>query len=255
MSQATRRDFLAATAATAAGLMGAPRAFSADAPSEKPAPATKPFKTTLHKAKIIGKVDEAALQPLKDAGFEGVESTAIVSESEAAKGRAIAEKMGMRVHSVLRGWAEFNSLDAAKVAESIQITANALKAASGYGADAVLTVPCRVGGLAMPEPWEFKIEFDEKNGHVKKVVEGDNSKYRDYIEAHNHSIDSSIEAVKQLIPVAEKANVIIALENVWNNLWVQPAIFTHFVSSFKSPWVKAYFDIGNHVKYVHRKSG
>jgi hexulose-6-phosphate isomerase len=37
---------------------------------------------------------------------------------------------------------------------------------------------------------------------------------------------------------------------VWNNLWVKPALFKHFVASFQSPWVKAYFDIGNHVKYA-----
>ena len=44
--------------------------------------------------------------------------------------------------------------------------------------------------------------------------------------------------------------MVIALENVWNNLWVTPPVFKHFVSSFQSPWVKAYFDIGNHVKYA-----
>jgi hexulose-6-phosphate isomerase len=49
--------------------------------------------------------------------------------------------------------------------------------------------------------------------------------------------------------LAEKCGVVIALENVWNNLWVRPAVFRHFVASFQSPWVKAYFDIGNHVKY------
>jgi len=31
---------------------------------------------------------------------------------------------------------------------------------------------------------------------------------------------------------------------------VRPDHFQNFVASFKSPWVKAYFDIGNHVKYV-----
>jgi hypothetical protein len=41
-----------------------------------------------------------------------------------------------------------------------------------------------------------------------------------------------------------------AMENVWNNLWVQPAPFQNFVASFRNPWVKAYFDIGNHVKYA-----
>jgi hexulose-6-phosphate isomerase len=102
----------------------------------------------------------------------------------------------------------------------------------------------------MPEPWEFDIEFDEKTGHVLRVVKGDNTPYKDYIEAHNHAIDTSREAVKRLIPVAEKTGVIIALENVWNNLWVKPAIFAHFVKSFDHPMVRAYFDIGNHVKYA-----
>jgi hexulose-6-phosphate isomerase len=44
--------------------------------------------------------------------------------------------------------------------------------------------------------------------------------------------------------------VVIALENVWNNLWVKPALYKHFIASFANPWVKSYFDIGNHVKYA-----
>ena len=44
---------------------------------------------------IVGEVTEAALEPLKTAGFEGVETTHICPEAEAAKGRANAEKLGM----------------------------------------------------------------------------------------------------------------------------------------------------------------
>ena len=126
----------------------------------------------------------------------------------------------------------------------------ALKACAGYGADALLVVPCRVGGMPMPQPWEFDIEFDDKTGHVKRVVAGDNGPYQKYIEAQNHATDASRKAVQKLIPVAEKAKVVIALENVWNNLWVKPAFFTHFIASFQCPWVQCYFDIGNHVKYA-----
>jgi hexulose-6-phosphate isomerase len=104
--------------------------------------------------------------------------------------------------------------------------------------------------MAMPEAWEFQIEFDEKTGHITKVVAGDNEKYKAYIEAHNQAVDGSIAAVRKLIPVAEQTKVVIALENVWNNLWVKPAYFKSFVASFQNPWVKAYFDIGNHVKYA-----
>ena len=261
----SRRTFLAAAAtATAAVLRAArsgpvagdgdrpttgPTTGPATGPTTGPADGGPPFKTTLHRAMIIGAVDEAALSRLRDAGFEGVESTAIVPEADAARARAVADRLGMRVHSVLRGWAEFNSPDPAKVAESVARTEAALRAAAAYGADAVLTVPCRIGGMPMPEPWEFRVEFDETTGHVTKVVDGDNGPYRAYIDAHNHAIDTSTEAVKRLIPTAERAKVVIGLENVWNNLWVKPAIYRHFVASFGSPWVKAYFDIGNHVKY------
>ncbi len=208
------------------------------------------FRGRLHRAMIIGEVKEEALKPLKDAGFEGVETQHICSESEAAQGRAVAEKMGMRIHSVLRGWMEFNSTDEKKVEDSLEKTRMALRAAKAYGADAILLVPCRIGGMPMPEAWEFNIEFDPKNGHISRVAAGDNSKYDAYIKAHNQATDTSRAAVEKLIPLAEELKVVIGLENVWNNLWVKPDIYANFVSSFKNPWVKSYFDIGNHVKYA-----
>jgi hexulose-6-phosphate isomerase len=102
----------------------------------------------------------------------------------------------------------------------------------------------------MPEAWEFEIAFDKTSGHVSKVVSSDNSKFEAYIKAQNQATDTSRAAVEKLIPVAEECKVIIALENVWNNLWVKPDLFQNFVASFSNPWVKAYFDIGNHVKYA-----
>ncbi len=60
----------------------------------------------------------------------------------------------------------------------------------------------------------------------------------------------SRKALDKLIPVAEKTGVVIALENVWSNLWVLPKLFAHFVRSFQCPWIQSYFDIGNHVKYA-----
>ncbi|HEY3321192.1 MAG TPA: sugar phosphate isomerase/epimerase family protein [Planctomycetota bacterium] len=236
----TRREFLAASAALGLGLATSGGAKAEDAK----------FKTTLKKACIVGRPTEAALKGAKDAGYDGVESTDCgVPAEEAPKCREIAEKMGMKIHSVLRGWMEFNSKDPAKVSSSIAAVEQSLKAAQGYGADAILLVPCRIGG-PMPDAWDFKIEFDDKTGHLKKVVDGDNDKFKAYMEAHDWATDSTREAVKKLIPVAEQCKVVIALENVWNNLWVKPEIAKWLVSSFDSPWVKAYFDIGNHVKYA-----
>lgn len=164
--------------------------------------------------------------------------------------RKMADGLGMKIHSVLFGWANFNSPDPAVVDKDIAAMETCLRAAQAYGADAVLLVPCRTGVTPIPQPWEFDIEFDEKTGHVKRVVAGDNAKYQAYINAQNQATDASRKAVERLIPTAEKCGVVIALENVWNNLWVKPALFANFIASFNNPWVKCYFDIGNHVKYA-----
>ena len=243
-SSISRRGFLACSTILTAGFNLGQGSSFVRAQVGEPS-----FKTKLSKALIVNKPAQAELESMKAAGFDGVEA-GIVSPSEAEACRKVADQAGMKIHSVLRGWAEFNSPDQAKVDASFQQTVAALQAAQAYGAAAVLLVPCRIGGMKMPQPWEFLIDFDEKTGHLNKVVVGDNTPYADYLAAHNRATDTSQEAIKRLIPIAEKTGVVIALENVWNNLWVKPAVFRHFVASFQSPWVKAYFDIGNHVKYA-----
>ena len=235
-----RRDFLASSAAAGAGLMLASRLEAA------------PWKTTLHKA-LIGVPDRQVFEDWKAAGFEGMEANwngwkKSVSP-DAAAARKTAESLGMKIHSVLFGWGNFNGGEAA-MADTVAKMEACLEDSRALGADAVLLVPCRIGGMPMPEPWEFDIRFDEKTGHLGQVVAGDNAKYQKYIEAHNHAIDCSRKGVEQLIPAAEKAGVVIALENVWNNLWVKPEVAANFISSFDNPWVGAYYDIGNHVKYA-----
>ena len=239
MPRIDRRRFLAVSAATAAATWTARSTRGAEAAS---------WKTKLHKG-LIGVPSEPTLASWKAAGFEGMESTDRGATPEkAAAARKVAEHLGMRIHSVLYGWANFNQPE--KLAGDLASVETALRACQAYGAEALLLVPCRIGGMPMPAAWQFDLRFDEKTGHLKQVVDGDNSPYARYIEAHDHAVDASREAVKRLIPTAEKTGVRIALENVWNNLWVKPDVFRHFVASFDSPWVRAYFDIGNHVKYA-----
>jgi hexulose-6-phosphate isomerase len=104
-----------------------------------------------------------------------------------------------------------------------------------------------LGGI---QAWEYDIEFDERNGHLRRVVAGDNAPFARYIEAHNRATDSARELVGQLVPLAEKLGVTIALENVWNNLWVRPEHFRWLITACGSPRVKAYYDVGNHEKYL-----
>lgn len=235
----SRRDFLIASAASAAAIALPGVTTRADE-----------LRGKIRKAMIVGPVTEKTLEPLKAAGFEGVETRYFnCGDAEAAKLKGNADRVGMRIHSVMRGWAEFNADDPKKLAETIEATRQSMRAAKWYGADDILLVPCRIGGMPMPEPWEFNIEFDDKTGHLTRVVDGDNSKYAQYIEAHNKSSDASRIAVEGLIPLAEELKIIIALENVWNNMWVDPKFYKHFVASFNHPNVRSYFDIGNHVKY------
>ena len=237
-----RRRFLAMSAGVGAGLNLALTARHEARAAEPVA------KSGMKKALIVGEPKAEQLRAFKEAGFDGVEA-GIVPVQQAEQCRKIAEELGMEIHSVLRGWAKFNDPDATVVAESIATTEDALRAAQAYGADTVLLVPCRIAGN-MPRPWEYRYDFDPATGHVRKVTYGDNEPFAEYIKAHNHAIDTSRQAIERLIPLAEKTGVVICVENVWNNLWVRPEIFRHFVASFKSKWVQAYYDIGNHVKYA-----
>lgn len=232
-----RRDFMILSTATGIGLLSRPGRAGEGA--------------VLRKALIRGLPDEKTLAELKAAGFDGMECQDWnVAPDKAAAARELAQKAGVRIHSVMRGWCRFNDGNPTVVDGEVASMETALKAARAYGADAVLLVPSRIETKAMPQPWEFDIEFDEKTCSVTRVVKGDNARFQEYMDLQNLATESSRKAVQRLIPVAKETGVTIALENVWNNLWVKPKLFASFVRSFNSPHVRAYFDIGNHVKYA-----
>ena len=59
----------------------------------------------------------------------------------------------------------------------------------------------------------------------------------------------SQENIKKLIPDAEKHGVKIAIEEVWNKFLLSPVEFARYIDEFESPWVSAYFDVGNVVEF------
>ena len=149
MTQLNRREFVAAS-----GLIGT--SFALDASQSPPgrdqrapaqaseaqaAPLT--FKTRPHKA-LIARPTEDELRQMKAAGFEGVEAR-VLPPPEAAQLRKVADGVGMRVNSVLYGWAEFNSPDKSEVDRTFAEAQDALRSAEAFGADTVLLVPCRIG--------------------------------------------------------------------------------------------------------------
>ena len=236
-----RREFVAGVAAAGVSILAGHRvkANIVKSPSQR-------------KKALIGRPDQKTLESLKINGFDGIESRVWdISADEAGTYRQAADALEMRIHSVLRGWTNFNSPDADIVTADVASVEKALKTSQIYGADALLLVPCkRLAEASVPKPEEFDIEFDARTGHVTRVVAGDNGSFQDYMKIQNRATDMSRLAIEKLIPVAERCGVVIALENVWNDLWVKPKLFAQFVKSFDSPWVQTYFDIGNHVKYA-----
>ncbi len=61
--------------------------------------------------------------------------------------------------------------------------------------------------------------------------------------------DRSQAEVKKCLPLAEELGVKIAIEVVWNNFLTKPEQLIEYVDAFKSPYVGAYFDCSNMLRY------
>jgi len=148
---------------------------------------------------------------VKQAGFDGVEVNSHLDRNEVLKAR---DATGLPIPSVCSSqhWKSPVSDPDPKVREEglagLKLT---LEDAKTYGADTILFVP----------------------GRVSEIVSYDDCWNR------------SIEEIKKAIPLAEKLNVKIAIENVWNNFLLSPLEAAGYVDQFKSPMVGFYFDCGN----------
>lgn len=157
-------------------------------------------------------------QIAKDAGFECIEAHTEEDPARAKEMLKASEKTGMRIHSVMNSahWKfPLSSSDPQVVAQSMKGMETSLQNAAMWGSDTVLLVPAVVNPDTM---------------------------YRD-------AWTRSQTQIKKLIPLAEKLKVVIAVEEVWNKFLLSPMEFATYVDSFKSPWVKAYFDVGNVVLF------
>jgi L-ribulose-5-phosphate 3-epimerase len=162
-----------------------------------------------------GKTIMEKFQAAKLAGFDGVEVDSHLDRTEVLKAR---ELTGLRIHSVCdsRHWkSPLSSPDAQVRQEGVEALKVALEDANTYGADAVLLVPGRVtDSISYDDCW-----------------------------------NRSVEEIKKAIPAAEKLNVKIAVENVWNNFLLSPLEAARYIDQFQSNSVGAYFDCGNILAY------
>ncbi len=154
----------------------------------------------------------------KRVGFDGIEAQTITDPAQAEAVREASRQSDMPVHSVMNmlHWKmPLSSNDPSVVAQGLQGMETSLHNARLWGAGVVLLVPA--------------------------VVNPDTS----YSDAWKRSQ----KQVRKLIPLAKELRVIIAVENVWNKFLLSPLEFARYVDEFNSPWVKAYFDVGNILLY------
>ncbi|MFO7975266.1 MAG: sugar phosphate isomerase/epimerase family protein [Candidatus Hydrogenedentota bacterium] len=213
-SSISRRDFVkhTALAAGAAGVLATAGARSATAQEHPKLPV----------AVIIGMLpkelsDREKFELAKRCGLDGIEGYPMDDLDAAKKQADEAREVGIVIHSLTYGgWsALFSDPDEAVVAKGLQAFENALRCAKAMDIDNVLLVPAKV------------------TPQVR------------YVEAYERSQKN----IRKVLPLAEELGVVIAVENVWNDFLLSPLEFARYVDEFESPYVKAYFDVGNIVKY------
>jgi L-ribulose-5-phosphate 3-epimerase len=160
------------------------------------------------------------------AGFDAVELnlyapgevglTLDSTAADAEKIKEMADSYGIQLRSLSTGLMWSNSLSAEEEsvrAQGRQIVEKQIELAGILGIDTILCVPA----------------------FVKK--EGANS----YDVAYRRSQ----EELAKLVPVAEKNQVHIGIENVWNKFLMSPLEMARFIDELGSSYVGAYFDVGN----------
>ncbi len=161
--------------------------------------------------------DKEKFEMAKRCGLDGIEGFPMEDFDAARKQADEAREAGIVIHSLTYGgWsALFSDPDEAVVAKGLTAFENALRCAKAMDIDNVLLVPAKV------------------TAQVR------------YGEAYERSQMN----IRKVLPLAEELGVVIAVENVWNDFLLSPLEFARYVDDFESPFLKAYFDVGNIVKY------
>ncbi len=66
---------------------------------------------------------------------------------------------------------------------------------------------------------------------------------------YDEAYTKSQATYREIIPYAEKQQVYLLVENVWNNFLLSPLEMARYIDEMNSPWFQAYFDIGNMLRY------
>ncbi len=168
-----------------------------------------------------------AISDAKTFGLDGVELTVgdcvsiETSEEECAKIKAFAAENNIGLRSVATGFywgCSLGSPDEKERADALAFSKKYLQIAAWLGAETALVVPGAVD-----------VAWDPSRPVVPYTV----------------CWNQATKSIRELVPVAEKLNVNIALENVWNKFLYSPMEMKQFIDQFGSDKVGSYFDVGN----------
>jgi hexulose-6-phosphate isomerase len=140
------------------------------------------------------------------------------AESDVQAIRRHADKSGVELTSVatlLGGKYPLCSPDASVRQKGKETFERLLQMARWLGVDTVLTVP---GGVTPEVRYDIALEY-------------------------------ALASIQDLVPAAEKLQVCLAIENVWNKFLLSPVEMRDFIDQCESACVGAYFDTGNIVLY------
>ena len=217
MHNPSRREFLKSTltAACAAGLSGT---LSECVASARPASSLAIKKGILLDMLPANLPYVDRLKLARGIGFEVIQAPTEPDEHKAEDLKKAADAAQIRIDSVMNmdHWKyPLSSGDPAVVEKSLAGMRTSLHNAKLWGSDVVLLVPA----VLNPE-----------------------TSYRD-------AWSRSQREIRKLLPLAEELKVVIAIEEVWNRFLLSPLEMTTYIDEFQSPWVKAWFDVGNVVLY------
>jgi len=229
MRRASRREFLksSVTAGCAAGLSGAfvkcaatarglmPHAVSETTSSTAPLP--------IKKGVLLDMLPENRsyadrFNLARAVGFEVVQAPTEPDQRKAEEIKKAADAANVRIDSVMNmdHWKyPLSSSDPSVVEKSLAGMRTSLHNAKFWGSDVVLLVP---------------------------AVVNPQTSYRD-------AWTRSQREIRKLIPLAEELKVVIAIEEVWNKFLLSPLEMAAYIDEFHSPWIKAWFDVGNVLLY------
>jgi L-ribulose-5-phosphate 3-epimerase len=218
----TRRDFIAtSTLATgvAAGILSATTATPAVAAPKRNMIKSLKFGMIASKDAEEKPISiDARFAIAKEAGFASVEPSTIYDDATLGEYAKAAEKHELPVDAIVcsKHWSKpLSDADPAVFNETMEDMRLSMKNVKELGGDMVLLVPAVVNPA---------------------------TRYQD-------AWTRSVERIKILAEDAERMNITIGIENVWNKFLLSPLEAAAFIDEIDSKYIQFWFDVGNVVQF------